>query len=264
MRGLLDVLVVCTKKSVETVDLVIASVIKKIDSFTKEITSNTYKSDELKSTINLQLDKIDHLNIDVDKINQIDDKSLEIRNTIQNLGKKLDFEAKLVEYKSSYETKNSRVKELQRDTKILELNSNKEMDLIVSEFNEIYNTLMTNTLKECRSAKIDSESYEPVVDGGLYREASSRVSIRFNYYLTILIMSIRHDSVKFPKFLLIDTPRTAGIDLVELKKLLAQLISIKDKKFQIILTTGHGAYPDELKSNVKETLTDENKLLKQK
>ena len=70
----------------------------------------------------------------------------------------------------------------------------------------------------------------------------------------------------FPKFLLIDTPRTAGIDEENLIKALEQIGNIqpegREEKYQIILSTGTGTYPKEFKDNVFETLTDDNKLLK--
>ncbi len=250
------------KKSVETVDLVIDSTKKEIERYELIINADTEKSDFFRFELKNKLSHIDRANIDIDKLNEVDDKSLEVKNSIQNLEKKLDFEEKFLGYKSSFEKLDNLYKGFSRDTKILELTSNKEMESIVSDFNKIYDTFMTATLKNCRSAKIDSDSYDPVIDGGVYREASSRVSIRLNYFLTILKMSLDNQEVKHPKYLMIDTPQTAGLDPDELKKLLSQMIVFGEKNFQVILTTGHGLYPDEFKSNVKITLTDEDKLLK--
>jgi DNA repair exonuclease SbcCD ATPase subunit len=252
------------KKSIETVNLVINSVIKEIEKLTIELKEFELISDELKAEVKNNLNKVDRANVDIEKLNEVDDKSLEIKNELNRLNEKLEFELKLKHYKESLDNKTKLYKGIDRDVKILELTANKEMEGIVDEFNLIYNELMTSTLKECRSARIDSESYNPLIDGGAYREASSKVSVRFNYYLTILKMALKNPKVKFPNFLLIDTPQTAGIDPEELKKLIEQFAVLPKDEYQVLLTTGHDLYPDSLKSFVKETLTDEDKLLKTK
>jgi|SRR5690554_2882240 len=250
------------KKSVETADLVIESVLLEKKSLEKEYKALTIKSQELKTSIKNALSKVDRKSIDINKLNEIDDKSLEVKNELQVLNKKLDFEEQLKQYKDTFEIKDAIFKNLDREIKILELKANSDMQSIIKDFNLIYNSLMMATLKKLRSAKIDSESYEPIVDEGVYREASSRVSIRFNYYLSMLKMALNDESVKFPNFLLIDTPQTAGIDTEELKKLISQFNDIDNINYQVILTTGLDLYPATLKNKVRETLTDDDMLLK--
>ena len=165
---------------------------------------------------------------------------------------------------TNLEQKEQEYKRLLSASKILEIKANQEMESTVRDFNEEYNSLMMATLKDCRSAKIDSDSYDPIIDGGIYREASARVSIRFNYYLTILKMALKNPEIKFPRFLMIDTPQTAGIDTEELKKLIGQLSELKQEHYQVILTTAHGLYPNDLKDSVVERLSDNDKLLKVK
>ena len=252
------------KKSVETVDLVISAVKLDIITIDEKINYLSNKSDRLKSEIREKLSKVDQTNIDVEKLNEIDDKSLSVKNEIQILLKKLEFEEKLKGYKSNLEQKEQEYKRLLSASKILEIKANQEMESTVRDFNEEYNSLMMATLKDCRSAKIDSDSYDPIIDGGIYREASARVSIRFNYYLTILKMALKNPEIKFPRFLMIDTPQTAGIDTEELKKLIGQLSELKQEHYQVILTTAHGLYPNDLKDSVVERLSDNDKLLKVK
>lgn len=252
------------KKSVETVNLVIDSTKEEIKFLEGKLDESESKSDSLRMEIRSNLSRIDRANVDIEKLNEVDDKSLEVKNALLRLNEKLEFESKLKHYKESLDSKEKRYKAIDREVKILELTANKEMESIVDEFNTIYNDLMTSTLKGCRSAKIDSDSYNPIIDDGAYREASSKVSVRFNYYLTILKMALTHPTVKFPNFLMIDTPQTAGIDTDELKKLIEQFSTLPKDDYQVLLTTGHGLYPDSFKDLVKVRLTDEDKLLKVK
>jgi DNA repair exonuclease SbcCD ATPase subunit len=249
-------------KSVQTVDLVIASMKDNIEALELEKSNYETLIDNQKSELTSALKSINHTPIDIDAVNRIDDKTLAVKSEIQSLEKKLEYEKKLDEYKRKLEDKTERFKQLDRDLKILSSKAESEMDSTVLKFNTVYNDLMTNTLKNCRSASIDSDSYEPVVDGGFYREASSRVATRLNYFLSMLLLSLEDESIKFPRFLMIDTPQTAGIDPDELKKLLSCFSGLDSKSYQVILTTGVGLYPDELKPFLVESLSDTDKLLK--
>jgi hypothetical protein len=252
------------KKSMDTVDLVITSVEHEIAELKAQNDNFENKVDYLKALIKENLLKIDSVSLDVNKLNEIDDKSLKVKTELNKLHEKLEFELKLRQLHEKFDAQDKLFKSLQREVNILENSANLEMESIVDDFNQIYNEFMTSTLKDCRSAKIDSDSYTPIIDGGAYREASSKVAVRFNYYISMLKMSILNPTLKFPSFLMIDTPQTAGIDSEELKKLIDKLASFPKDSFQIILTTGHGLYPESLSEFVKETLTDENKLLKPK
>ncbi|MCP3430049.1 hypothetical protein NLF92_14005, partial [Alteromonas sp. LMIT007] len=74
---------------------------------------------------------------------------------------------------------------------------------------------------------------------GEYREASSRVSIRLMYYLTLMHLSLKNDDVSFPKFLMIDTPETAGIELKNLINCISKFEELDEygKDYQVILAT---------------------------
>ena len=112
---------------------------------------------------------------------------------------------------------------------------------------EIYSGYMVKTLQDCRSATINQD-YSPVINGGTYKEKSSVVPIRLMYFLALLKLSLLDESVAFPKFLIVDTPDTAGIDDDALINDIAQIqdLTIEPRPWQIILTTGIGKYPPEI------------------
>jgi hypothetical protein len=68
------------------------------------------------------------------------------------------------------------------------------------------------------------------------------------YFITLMHLALSDETVTFPKFLLIDTPETAGIELELLKNCIKQLEELEayHVDFQVIITTGIGKYPDEL------------------
>ncbi|MEN2259089.1 hypothetical protein AAIB48_16620 [Paraclostridium benzoelyticum] len=142
------------------------------------------------------------------------------------------------------------------------------MSIKKSKFNEIYNELMKKADKYCYEAYIN-DIYMPIVNDKSYRARSASVSKRLMYFLTLLIMSLEY-SINYPGFLMIDTPNKEGIDVDKLKIILEQLNKAYDytennnKKFQIILTTGIGIYPESLKKYIVLNMKDENKLLKEK
>lgn len=136
------------------------------------------------------------------------------------------------------------------------------------EFNDIYFKLMKKTDRYCYDAYI-GEDYMPYTNNNSYRARSSLVPKRLMYFLTLLILSVKHD-INYPRFLMIDTPNKEGIDEKNLINALDQLRKVegykKDNKvrYQIILTTGIGIYPEELKKYVFLTLENDNKLLIEK
>jgi hypothetical protein len=65
----------------------------------------------------------------------------------------------------------------------------------------------------------------------------------------------------FPKFLLIDTPETAGIELEHLKNCISQLEKLEDYgvDFQVIISTGLNKYPETLSENRYLFMPDKRK-----
>jgi len=109
----------------------------------------------------------------------------------------------------------------------------------------------------------------PYIDRGLYKEKSAVVPIRLMYYFTLLSLGLKRDTVKHPRFLLIDTPEEAGIDTVNLKlnlKLLDRALELSKneefesiKDYQVILTTGENKYPVEYSKFIKRVFSKEKK-----
>ncbi|WP_254102884.1 hypothetical protein, partial [Opacimonas viscosa] len=59
------------------------------------------------------------------------------------------------------------------------------------------------------------------------------------YYLTLMHLSLKNDDVSFPKFLMIDTPETAGIELKNLINCISKFEELDEygKDYQVILAT---------------------------
>lgn len=125
---------------------------------------------------------------------------------------------------------------------------------------------MASTLKEVHVARLDSD-YEPVLNDAEYREASSMVTRRLMYFVTLLQMSLIDNDVPFPRFLLVDTPETVGIHEENLSRAIGKIPEVLAKapgQAQVILTTGEGKYPKALGQLRKIVLTDDSRLLKRK
>jgi len=83
----------------------------------------------------------------------------------------------------------------------------------------------------------------------------------------MLSLALKMDSVKHPRFLLIDTPEDSGIDTdhLNLNLLLlddAILLGANDdgtlKDFQVILTTGYGKFPQEFEKHIVERFSEKD------
>ncbi|QDE94807.1 hypothetical protein BHS05_02385 [Myxococcus xanthus] len=130
------------------------------------------------------------------------------------------------------------------------------------QFEYIYNGLMTEAVKECKRAWIDT-NYMPVINDGEYREASAIVGKRLLYFLSLLTLSLQSEDVPFPRFLLIDTPETAGIDQESLLRILGKIFDTTKERHgcQVILTTGIGKYPPGQADSIELSLQGKTKLL---
>ena len=201
-------------------------------------------------------------------VRKIDDKIKEIKDEISELERELELSKK----RDVIVKKNTKIKiELERlKITVNEKYNEAQRDILkkVELFNSIYNRLMLLSDKSCYNAYI-TEDYMPCVNSGAYRERSSLVSRRLIYFLTLLIIGIK-EKLNYPNFLMLDTPNKEGIDPDNLIILLKQLEKVDEyignikEKYQVILTTGQGVYPDEYEKFVFLKLDDHNKLLKKK
>ena len=71
-------------------------------------------------------------------------------------------------------------------------------------------------------------------------------------------------NINYPRFLLIDTLKSAGIDVPRLRNLIPYLNELEGEEYQVIMTCGYEEYDNSLNWNIIDELSDENKLLKLK
>ncbi len=71
------------------------------------------------------------------------------------------------------------------------------------------------------------------------------------YYLSMMELSLVEPDVPFPRFLLVDTPETAGIEIDSLTNVIGKFQDLESLKvdFQVILATGLKKYPESLLGN---------------
>jgi DNA repair exonuclease SbcCD ATPase subunit len=237
-------------KSLSTIEIALNGCNEEINGLV-EVTNSLEKVSEVqKIKFRKILGQIDQT-FDLETINDIDDKILDIREEIGDLKRAVEIESKLEVLQADYNSKRDLARDYELERKELEIKAQKDITNKVNKFSKNYNRLMTETLSDCRSARIKLEDYMPSINDGEYREASAKVSIRLMYYLTLLKLSLTEEDVTFPKFLLIDTPETAGIEMDNLIKCIKKFQDLDslNKDYQVILATGLKKYPDSLKDN---------------
>ncbi|MDR7191813.1 AAA family ATPase [Luteimonas terrae] len=247
-------------KSLETLTAAIADVNREVAATTQrsEETEAQYESVSARVALATATSRPDFTFLE-----SIEDKIFEIKAAISDLGQALRMEKKLDVLRTRFEEADTQARIAKAEVDSLDAASRIELEGRIAQFNKIYNSLMTDVLADCRSARIDSESYLPIVNDGHYREASADVPKRFLYFLTLLKISLDGE-VPFPGLLLIDTPETAGIDIGNLRSMLRQISVVSEDRsdFQIILSTGVGKYPEEFDPLVRMRLRGDAKLLK--
>lgn len=234
----------------------------------KEIELIEKKSVALRERLKEMLGRVDEP-VDIESLNDIDDKILDLREDVASLNRLLEIESKLERVQKDFDLVSSEAKRAELKRKGLEIKAQQDVTSKVNAFSKKYDELMKNTLPDCRSAKITLDNYLPSINDGLYRETSSLVSIRMMYFITLMHLALSDKSVTFPRFLLIDTPETAGIELDHLINCIRQLEELKNYgvDFQVIISTGLNKYPESLKDNRVLFMPDKQKehmLLKEK
>ncbi|MGE6462072.1 hypothetical protein ACQKC7_09855 [Pseudoalteromonas tetraodonis] len=222
----------------------------------------------LREKLQQVLGRVDEI-VDIESLNDIDDKILQLREEVANLTRLLEIESKLEGFLSDLDSISHTAKDAELKRKAFEIKAQQDVTSKVNAFSKKYDELMKKTLPDCSTAKIKLENYLPSINEGLYRETSSLVSIRLMYFITLMELALSDESVTFPRFLLIDTPETAGIELDHLINCIDQLEGLKKHNvdFQVIISTGLNKYPKSLKSNRALFMPDkqeENMLLKKK
>ncbi|GGG88299.1 hypothetical protein GCM10007415_22890 [Parapedobacter pyrenivorans] len=197
---------------------------------------------------------VDDLN---DRIFKLKDELLKINYGLKNSTE----ESRL---KKDYEDKNKIFGAAQASLNKAKEEYNKNNANTIAQFNQIYSELLSKSSYQSHEAYID-EDYMPFIDNREYKANSSDVPKRLMYYFTMLALSLKLNSVKHPRFLLIDTPEDSGIDTDHLNQNLALLNNAvafgkqpdgSIKEYQVILTTGYGKFPTEFDEFVVERFSE--------
>jgi len=273
------------QKSVETIETAISSCKEELEDLNEAITRLELEKNKTIAQLREVEKNITHTSNDVE-LNNVNDKILEVKSTIQTVDQNLKNIEQYEKLQKEFNSSKDKLASLSAKLRSMETTLKELMEVQIEKFDKIYSELIKQADKNVNKAELDDD-YMPVINNGVYRQASSYVTRRLVYYLTLIKMSIDTDNVPFPKFLLIDTPENLGIDeknLISTLSLIDELFineeeqvekteEIKDEEqieeekqtepnFQIILTTGIGKFPEKYKEYVVETLTDDNKLLK--
>lgn len=202
----------------------------------------------LREKLQKTLERVDEV-IDIESLNDIDDQILQLREDVASLNRLLEIESKLEHIQKDFDSISARAKKAELMRKGLEIKAQQDITSKVHAFSKKYDELMKKTLQDCRTAKINLDNYLPSINDGLYRETSALVSIRLMYFITLMHLSLSDKTVTFPRFLLIDTPETAGIELEYLQNCIRQLEDLQNYgvDFQVIISTGLSKYPVSLK-----------------
>ncbi|MFY0684042.1 MAG: hypothetical protein JXR20_05775 [Balneola sp.] len=251
------------KKSVETVNDAISGTMINLNDLEKEVRLIKADKDKIEGKIKELVSKIDG-QIDVESLNDIDDKILEIRDEIRELNNQIDVSKEVDKTQKDLDAINDKLQSQKRRMDSLELSAEEDISNKISRFNKKYKELMLKSHPELIAAKIDEETFMPILNNGEYNAASVSVPVRLNYFLTLLSLSLNDSEVKFPRFLMIDTPQTAGIDIEELKNCINQFtnaVDIEEDNFQIILTTKKETLPEGFHDLIFDEVDKHNRLL---
>lgn len=237
-------------KTLETIKLAYEAYNQDINDIKADISKTEGVIQVNRAKLETTLNKIDEP-VDVESLNDIDDKIIEVRKNISDLVQLSDMEEKLQKLQNEYDIARDEAKDAELARKELGIQAKRDVTSKVHTFSQKYNELMVDTLPDCRSARIRLENYLPLINDGEYKEASSRVSIRLMYYITMMHLAMDDSEITFPKFLLVDTPETAGIELDNLINCISKFEDLDsyDSNYQVIISTGLNKYPESLKEN---------------
>ncbi|MCA0429049.1 MAG: AAA family ATPase [Bacteroidetes bacterium] len=255
------------QKTVETIEIAIHSCRKEYESLIDGNKALKERSQLLKDKIKSTITDVSG-SIDINKLNEIDNKIVSLKEELGSIDQAIKVEEKRDQLERKHNLAIEKWEDLKTQIQILQAGAQADIRKKISEFNTIYDDLMKSALHDCRSARIAEDDYMPIIDNGAYREASATVPKRLMYYFTLLRLSLTDDEIKFPRFLLVDTPETAGVDSENLKNSIAQYTKVIDgflnKKHQLILSSGYEKFPTTYEEYVFERLRDDDKLLKLK
>lgn len=251
------------------------SKVKSIKTIGSTVNSYKVKYNEIKFKIDNTNSELEELN---KKLKSLMNESLESSSTemIDELIERyVKLKEKNIEIELILEKENEinkaqvKVANLEKEIKNLKDKLNKleiEKDDILQENLEKFERIYSKYLKDYDDkddsfeVKLD-RNYVPFLN--VYREQSFSVPKKFFYYLALLDMSIDPEvNINYPRFLIIDTLKDAGLELYDLVKLMRKLERYENQECQIILTCGYDEYSGEFKEYEIDYLSDSNMLLK--
>lgn len=253
------------QKNVETVE----DAIKYSRESLQQVRDNIHdrKSDrkELQAELSHYIRESD-MSVNLAAFEEADKKLRDLRETKHSLLQRLELENRRQELEDKLTEAKRRSDKLRLSVEELRIKAEQDIESMKAEFSAVYFDMMKQTVADCRSASLGSD-YMPIINHGDYKEASARVPRRLLFFTTFLKLSRIDERIAFPRFLLIDTPETAGIDKKNLIKALDQLAKVasaRGKAFpcQVILTTGVDKFPEDQESKVFQRLSDTEKLLR--
>lgn len=255
------------EKSLETIEIALLSYEEEIIKLKDTIAKNTSLSKDLKNKLRSVINAIEYSG-NSQFVDSLNEKIIQVKTEILENENELELTKRKSLLNQDYKTKNHDYKKVHETFNKLKFKFEKGNIKTIEKFNGIYNELMKASSCNCNSAQIDEE-YMPFIDEGEYKNKSADVPKRLMYYYTILSLSLKLKTVKHPRFLLLDTPETAGIDDdnlkhdLELLELSLQLSKNKETdelgRFQILLTTGEDKFPEQYKDKIKLRFSEKRK-----
>lgn len=258
------------QKSLDTLNLAIESCEEELNSIEEEISQ--FKEEKKETELFLLEVKEDvERRTNLVEIKDIQQKKHLLREKLTFLEQNYSLKEKYDEIEKSLLIRDELIKTINSNLSRQGRKANQEIESQVASFNKIYNDLLIDIKEDIKKAQISIENYMPIINNGEYKEASVDVPIRLMYFLTLLKMSVKDSEIPFPRFLLIDTPESLGIDKSSFEKTLSKFTldngstftnDEQNLNFQIILTTGLEKYPEEFAAYKKgRSLNKSNKLL---
>jgi len=252
------------QRNVDTIDDAIGSCQEEMGEVERRHTALAERAEAIKTEIASLVENSDAL-VDISKFDEIDQHILTLRGDLASLEQQKELETRRQELEQTHQANEVLYEAALAQYNELQAKADREMAAQRQKFSAKYDELMRLHVQGCRTAGIDSD-YVPILNAGEYREASAKVPKRLFYYLTLLYLSLDDPGVGFPRFLLIDTPETAGIDLANFIGCLEEVRKVVDStnppECQVILTTGIDKYPPSCRDRVFATLSKTHRLLR--
>lgn len=254
-------------KNVETIEIAIDSYSRELETTKQEEEENRKASEGTRAKVQKYVSQLDSA-IDTSKLDEIDDELLRLRTEIGALEQQINIEKSRAALLENLKSIGVRYSAQQTKVARLQASVDEDMQRGLARFNDVYNRLVTTTLSSVHSAELD-DKYMPILNHGEYKEKSSGVPKRLLYYYTLLKLSIDDPAVPFPRFLLIDTPNTVGIDrdglLAAMRKITEVMrLDAQSAGAQVILTTGLEDFPNEFEGYVFQKMPKGKHLLLEK